>query len=32
MMRHHVIDYSYMYYYAMFNGFNGVMSGFILRP
>jgi hypothetical protein len=31
-MLHHIIDFNYMYHYAMFRGVDGVERGFILKP
>ena len=31
-LQHHIIDFNYMYYYAIFRGEDGVLKGYILKP
>lgn len=32
VMQHQLIDFDYMYNYALFGGVDGVLRGFILKP
>lgn len=32
VMQHHIIDYDYMYNYAIFEGVDGVLRGYVLKP
>ena len=31
-MQHHIIDFEYMYNYAIFEGVDGISRGLVLKP